>query len=54
MRRALNYALDFEGMNHTLFFGQYKRTNSFFSGTELASSGPVSYTHLTLPTKRIV
>ncbi|MFG1223524.1 extracellular solute-binding protein [Xanthobacter sp. DSM 14517] len=39
VRRALNYALDFEGMNHTLFFGQYKRTNSFFSGTELASSG---------------
>ena len=39
VRRALNYALDFEGMNHTLFFGQYKRTGSFFSGTELASSG---------------
>ncbi len=39
VRRALNYALDFEGMNHTLFFGQYARVNSFFSGTELASSG---------------
>lgn len=39
VRRALNYALDFEGMNHTLFFGQYKRIDSFFSGTELASSG---------------
>ncbi|MFG1303766.1 extracellular solute-binding protein [Xanthobacter autotrophicus] len=39
VRRALNYALDFEGMNHTLFFGQYKRINSYFSGTELASSG---------------
>ncbi|OYX83788.1 MAG: hypothetical protein B7Y84_17815 [Azorhizobium sp. 32-67-21] len=39
VRRALNYALDFEGMNHTLFFGQYTRINSFFSGTELASSG---------------
>lgn len=39
MRRALNYALDFEGMNHTLFFGQYKRTDSYFAGTELASSG---------------
>ncbi|MGE4372187.1 MAG: extracellular solute-binding protein [Xanthobacter sp.] len=39
VRQALNYALDFEGMNHTLFFGQYVRVNSFFSGTELASSG---------------
>ncbi|GGF76996.1 ABC transporter substrate-binding protein [Azorhizobium oxalatiphilum] len=39
VRRALNYALDFEGMNHTLFFDQYKRTMSYFSGTELASSG---------------
>jgi len=39
VRRALNYALDFEGMNHTLFFDQYKRINSYFSGTELASSG---------------
>lgn len=39
VRRALNYALDFESMNHTLFFGQYSRIGSFFSGTELASSG---------------
>lgn len=39
VRRALNYALDFEGMNHTLFFDQYKRISSYFSGTELASSG---------------
>lgn len=39
VRRALNYALDFEGMNRTLFFNQYKRTSSFFQNTELASSG---------------
>ncbi|WP_371347334.1 extracellular solute-binding protein [Ancylobacter sp. IITR112] len=39
VRRALNYALDFEGMNRTLFFGQYKRTSSYFQNTELASSG---------------
>lgn len=39
VRRALNYALDFEGMNHTLFFDQYTRIASYFSGTELASSG---------------
>ncbi|MDF2620261.1 MAG: extracellular solute-binding protein family 5 [Xanthobacteraceae bacterium] len=39
VRRALNYALDFDGMNRTLFFGQYKRTSSYFQNTELASSG---------------
>jgi microcin C transport system substrate-binding protein len=39
VRQALIYALDFEEMNKTLFFGQYQRINSYFSGTELASSG---------------
>jgi microcin C transport system substrate-binding protein len=39
VRLALSYALDFEDMNRTLFFNQYKRINSYFSGTELASSG---------------
>ncbi|MCK0197117.1 extracellular solute-binding protein [Ancylobacter sp. 6x-1] len=39
VRRALNAALDFDGMNRTLFYGQYKRTSSFFQNTELASSG---------------
>jgi microcin C transport system substrate-binding protein len=39
VRLALNYALDFEDMNRTLFYDQYTRIESFFSGTELASSG---------------
>jgi microcin C transport system substrate-binding protein len=39
LRFALRYALDVEDMNHTLFFGQYKPINSYFAGTELASSG---------------
>jgi microcin C transport system substrate-binding protein len=39
LRRAFNYAFDFEEMNKQLFFGQYKRINSYFDGTELASSG---------------
>jgi microcin C transport system substrate-binding protein len=39
VRRALNYALNFEDMNKTLFFGQYERIASYFSGTELAFSG---------------
>jgi len=39
VRRAFNFAFDFEEMNRTIFFGQYKRIGSFFEGTELASSG---------------
>jgi microcin C transport system substrate-binding protein len=39
LRRAFNFALDFEEMNRQLFFGQYKRVNSYFDSTELASSG---------------
>jgi microcin C transport system substrate-binding protein len=39
VRLALNYALNFEDMNKTLFFGQYERIASYFSGTELAFSG---------------
>ncbi|RYE87962.1 MAG: ABC transporter substrate-binding protein, partial [Hyphomicrobiales bacterium] len=39
VRRALNYAFDFEQLQKTLFYGEYERINSFFYRTELASSG---------------
>ena len=39
LRRAFNFAYDFEEMNKQMFFGQYKRIDSYFYGTELASSG---------------
>ena len=39
VRRALNYAFDFETTNRTVLFDMYFRANSYFSGTELASSG---------------
>ncbi len=39
VRRALNYALDFEDLNRTVFYGAYQRVDSFFFGTELASRG---------------
>jgi microcin C transport system substrate-binding protein len=39
LRRAFNFAYDFEEMNKQIFFGQYTRINSYFDGTELASSG---------------
>ena len=39
VRRAFNYAFDFEEANKQLFFGQYERISSYFHGSELASSG---------------
>lgn len=39
VRRAFNFAFDFDEMNKQLFYGQYKRIASYFEGTELASSG---------------
>ena len=38
VRQALGYAFDFEWSNRTLFNGQYTRTSSYFSNSELASS----------------
>jgi len=39
VREALNYAYDFEDLNKNLAHGGLKRVDSFFWGTELASSG---------------
>lgn len=39
VRKALNYAFDFEELNRTIFFQQYSRINSYYYGSELASSG---------------
>lgn len=39
VRKALNLAFDFEELNRTIFFDQYQRVDSFFYGSELASSG---------------
>ena len=39
VRKALSYAFDFEWSNKNLFFDAYKRTDSYFENSELASSG---------------
>jgi microcin C transport system substrate-binding protein len=39
VRRAFNYAFDFEKVNKELFFGQYARIASYFQGTDLAATG---------------
>ncbi|MFZ1194495.1 MAG: extracellular solute-binding protein [Pseudolabrys sp.] len=42
VRRAFNFAFDFEEMNRQLFSDQYKRIGSYFEGTELAATGAPS------------
>lgn len=37
VREALNLAFNFEDLNRTIFFDQYKRINSYFYGSSLAS-----------------
>jgi microcin C transport system substrate-binding protein len=48
VRLALTYAFDFEWTNRTLFYGQYQRTESYFSNSELASKGLPSRAELAL------
>ncbi|MGO9171065.1 MAG: extracellular solute-binding protein [Rhodomicrobium sp.] len=48
VRRAFNLAYDFEWANQSLFYGQYKRTSSFFEGQELAAKGLPSPAELAL------
>jgi microcin C transport system substrate-binding protein len=39
VRKALNFAFDFEWSNKNLFYGQYARSTSFFSNSDMASAG---------------
>jgi microcin C transport system substrate-binding protein len=39
LRRAFNFAYDFEELNKQIFYNQYQRISSYFEGTDLASSG---------------
>ncbi len=48
VREALSWAFDFERSNQTLFYGQYKRTRSYFDNSDLAASGLPSAAELEL------
>jgi microcin C transport system substrate-binding protein len=39
VRKAMNLMFNFEWMNKNLFFGQYKRTSSYFEKTDAQSAG---------------
>ncbi|MBA54754.1 MAG: hypothetical protein CMK89_09905 [Pseudomonadales bacterium] len=48
VRHALDLAFDFEWTNKQLFYGAYNRTQSFFSNSDLASTGLPSEAELAL------
>lgn len=47
-RQAITYAYDFEWQNKTLFYGQYKRLQSYFSNSELEAKGTPSPAELAI------
>lgn len=48
VREALDLAFDFEWTNRTLFYDQYRRTNSMFENSALAAHAPPSTEELAL------
>lgn len=48
VRRALNYAFDFEALNANLFYGQYVRSRSYWQGSPLEATGLPSEAELEL------
>ena len=39
VRQAFNLVMNFEWLNQNIFYGQYKRTSSYFENTEMAAKG---------------
>jgi microcin C transport system substrate-binding protein len=48
VRKALDYAFDFEWTNKNIFYGLYTRTESFFENSDLKASGPPGAAELAL------
>jgi microcin C transport system substrate-binding protein len=48
VRKALDYAFDFEFTNKNLFYGLYKRTNSYFENSDMKAEGKPSPEELAL------
>jgi microcin C transport system substrate-binding protein len=48
VRKALDLAFDFEWSNRNLFYGLYKRTNSFFENSDMKATGKPSSEELVL------
>ena len=48
VRHALTLAFDYDWMNRMMFYGQYRRTNSFFDASPFAATGMPSQKELAL------
>ncbi len=48
VRKALSYAFDYDWMNRMMFYGQYRRLNSYFQDSPFAASGLPSEKELAL------
>ncbi|HEX2334892.1 MAG TPA: extracellular solute-binding protein [Hyphomicrobiaceae bacterium] len=48
VRKALDYAFDFEWTNKNIFYGLYKRTESFFENSDMKAAGKPSPAELAL------
>jgi microcin C transport system substrate-binding protein len=48
VRKALDYAFDFEWANKNLFYSLYQRTHSFFANSDLEAKGPPNEAELRL------
>jgi len=48
VRKALDYAFDFEWTNKNIFYGLYKRTESFFENSDMKATGKPSPAELAL------
>lgn len=48
VRRALDYAFDYEFTNKNLFYGLYQRTNSYFENSDMKATGKPSPAELAL------
>ena len=48
VRKALDYAFDYEFTNKNLFYGLYKRTNSYFENSDMKAEGKPSPEELAL------
>jgi microcin C transport system substrate-binding protein len=48
VRRALDYAFDYEFTNKNLFYGLYKRTNSYFENSDMKATGKPTPAELAL------
>ena len=49
LRKAMTYAFDFEWLKEHIFYGSYKRTESYFANSEFACNANKNHVPFNLP-----